>query len=131
MNARQWESKPRIAALLVGGAIFLWLAWAAWARPLLLPDEGRYIGVAWEMLRSGRWLTPTLDGLPYFHKPPLFYWITASSLWVFGQQEGAARLASMLGATLVQGVRPLANWQAPTPAMSPDPDCQPIPWASA
>ena len=52
----------------------------AWLRPLLLPDEGRYAGVAWEMLRSGDWLTPTLNGLPYFHKPPLFYWLTASSL---------------------------------------------------
>ncbi len=55
-----------------------------WLRPLALPDEGRYVGVAWEMVRSGHWLVPTLDGLPYFHKPPLFYWITATSLSWFG-----------------------------------------------
>ena len=27
-----------------------WLTATAWARPLMLPDEGRYVGVAWEML---------------------------------------------------------------------------------
>ena len=72
----------------------------AWLRPLLLPDEGRYAGVAWEMLRSGDWLTPTLNGLPYFHKPPLFYWLTASSLAVFGLHEWAARLAPATGFAL-------------------------------
>jgi 4-amino-4-deoxy-L-arabinose transferase-like glycosyltransferase len=58
-------------------AAFSWLACTAWLRPLALPDEGRYVGVAWEMVRSGDWITPTLNGLPYFHKPPLFYWLTA------------------------------------------------------
>ncbi|MBS0445667.1 MAG: glycosyltransferase family 39 protein [Proteobacteria bacterium] len=86
-----------LAALLL---LFAWFAWTAWARPLMLPDEGRYASVAWEMLRSGDWLTPTLDGLPFFHKPPLFYWITAGSLAAFGLHEWAARLASVLGATL-------------------------------
>ena len=57
-----------------------WLAVLAGIRPLMLPDEGRYVGVAWEMLSSGDWLTPTLDGLPFFHKPPLFYWLTALAL---------------------------------------------------
>lgn len=76
----------------------LWLMLLAWARPLMLPDEGRYVGVAWEMVRSGHWLVPTLDGLPYFHKPPLFYWITAASLKLFGVWEWPARLASLLGA---------------------------------
>jgi 4-amino-4-deoxy-L-arabinose transferase-like glycosyltransferase len=49
------------------------------------------------MVRSGEWLTPTLDGLPYFHKPPLFYWITAASLSVFGLSEWAARAAPIIG----------------------------------
>ncbi|SFE91020.1 ArnT family glycosyltransferase [Paracidovorax wautersii] len=78
--------------------VLAWWAATACLRPLMLPDEGRYVGIAWEMLRSGDWLTPTINGLPYFHKPPLFYWITASSLWLFGNHEGAARVAPMLGA---------------------------------
>ena len=78
----------------------VWLALTAWARPLTLPDEGRYVGVALEMLHSGDWLVPTLDGLPFFHKPPLFYWITAGSMAVFGIHEWAARAAPILGAWL-------------------------------
>ena len=50
----------------------LWLTFSLGARSLTLPDEGRYVGVAWEMLRSGNWLIPTENGLPFFHKPPLF-----------------------------------------------------------
>ncbi len=93
------RSKPWAAEVAaVAAVVFLCLASTAWMRPLLLPDEGRYVGGAWEMLRSGDWLTPTLNGLPYFHKPPLFYWITASSLAVFGMNEGAARAAPLLGA---------------------------------
>lgn len=76
----------------------LWLALLAWARPLMLPDEGRYVGVAWWMQQSGDWTLPTLDGLPYFHKPPLFYWITGLALRLFGVREWAARAASLLAA---------------------------------
>ena len=83
------------AALLLAAG---WLASTAWLRPLLVPDEGRYVGVAWEMLRSGDWLVPTLNGLPYFHKPPLFYWITSASLHLFGLHEWAARAAPLAGA---------------------------------
>ncbi|HEX2518138.1 MAG TPA: hypothetical protein VHK04_01165, partial [Castellaniella sp.] len=39
---------------------FIWLATTTWTYPLLLPDEGRYVGVAWHMLASGDYLTPRL-----------------------------------------------------------------------
>ena len=77
-----------------------WLLAGAWARPLAVPDEGRYVGVAWGMLVSGDWVVPRLDGLPYFHKPPLFYWLTAASIAVFGPHEWAARAAPLAGAAL-------------------------------
>jgi 4-amino-4-deoxy-L-arabinose transferase-like glycosyltransferase len=95
-----WKRSDTVTAAVTALAVFLWFAATAGLRPLMLPDEGRYVGVAWEMLRSGDWSTPTLDGLPYFHKPPLFYWITASSLGLFGLNEWAARLAPILGATI-------------------------------
>lgn len=82
---------------------FLWLAATAWLRPLALPDEGRYVSVAWEMIRSGDWLVPTLDGLPYFHKPPLFYWLTAAALSATDSTLLAARLAPWVGACLACG----------------------------
>ena len=81
-------------------ACSFWLAGLAWVRPLSLPDEGRYVGVAWEMLNSRNWLVPTLDGLPFFHKPPLFYWITAASLEIFGPIEWAGRAASFWAAII-------------------------------
>jgi len=96
-------TRSAVPSWLLWPALFVWLACTAWWRPLAVPDEGRYAGVAWEMIRSGDWLTPTLNGLPFFHKPPLFYWLTAVSLKVFGLTVWAARLASVLGAMLGAG----------------------------
>jgi 4-amino-4-deoxy-L-arabinose transferase-like glycosyltransferase len=91
--AQRWRSDTAAVAV----ALFAWFAATAWMRPLMLPDEGRYVGVAWEMLRSGDWLTPTLNGLPFFHKPPLFYWLTAAAMSLFGANDWAARFAPLLG----------------------------------
>ena len=86
--------------LIVTLAVAAWLGFSLGLRRLALPDEGRYAGVAWEMLRSGDWMVPTLNGLPFFHKPPLYYWITGASLSVFGPHAWAARVAPWLGALL-------------------------------
>ena len=91
---QQWRT-----VAVLGLAVFVWLAATAWMRALTLPDEGRYVGVAWEMVRSGNWLVPTLDTLPFFHKPPLFYWLTAGAISTLGNNEWAARLPTLLSAT--------------------------------
>ncbi len=63
------------------------------ARGLWSPDEGRYVDVAMEMLRSGDWLHPFLHPeVPHYTKPPLVYWVIASSIRTFGRSEWAARL---------------------------------------
>ncbi|MGJ7503972.1 ArnT family glycosyltransferase [Variovorax sp. ZT5P49] len=90
-----WRTAPRPLWLIA--ALFAWLLATAWLRPLMAPDEGRYGGVALAMLHSGDWLVPRLDGLPFFHKPPLFYWIGAAAMSVTGPVEWAARLPSVLG----------------------------------
>jgi 4-amino-4-deoxy-L-arabinose transferase-like glycosyltransferase len=92
-------TRDRVLLLLA----FVWLAATAWLRPLALPDEGRYVSVAWEMIRSHNWLVPTLDGLPYFHKPPLFYWITAAALSVTDSTLLATRVAPWIGGCLASG----------------------------
>lgn len=65
------------------------------AYPLLQPDEGRNAGIALEMLRSGAWLVPSYDGLPYLDKPAFYFRAVALSLAVFGENEAAARFASV------------------------------------
>lgn len=81
-------------------AVLLWLAALCWLRPLSDPDEGRYATVALAMLHSGDWVTPYLNGLPFFHKPPLYYWIAAGGFRLFGVHAWVARLPSLLGALL-------------------------------
>ena len=64
--------------------------------PLIDPDEGRYIEIPREMLERGDFITPTLNYVKYFEKPPLHYWLNALSLSVFGENEFAARCAGTL-----------------------------------
>ncbi len=64
--------------------------------PFLEPDEGRYAEIPREMLESGDFITPYLNYVKYFEKPPLIYWLNALSMKLFGQNEFAARLPSAL-----------------------------------
>jgi 4-amino-4-deoxy-L-arabinose transferase-like glycosyltransferase len=85
-------------AALALALLALWLAATLGARPLLVPDEGRYAEVARAMLARGDWLVPRLDGLPFFHKPPLMYWLDAAAMALFGANQFTARIAPALGA---------------------------------
>jgi len=69
--------------------------------PLHDPDEGRYAEIAREMVASGDWLTPHHDGIVYFEKPPLFFWLAAASIRCLGATEVAARLPGALAAVVV------------------------------
>ncbi|HLW23005.1 MAG TPA: glycosyltransferase family 39 protein [Steroidobacteraceae bacterium] len=75
--------------------LIVWFAVLA-ERPLFEPDEGRYAEIPREMLASGEFLVPHLDGLVYLEKPPLQYWATALSLKILGRTELAARLYTTL-----------------------------------
>lgn len=66
--------------------------------PLFEPDEGRYAEIPREMLASGDFLTPRLNGVLYFEKPPLYYWSVAASLAILGPTEMAVRLPGKLSA---------------------------------
>ena len=82
-------------ALLAGLLLFPNLSY-----PLIKPDEWRYAEIGRTMVASGDWLVPRLGGEPYYDKPPLYYWLTATSLAWFGSQEWAARLVPALAAFL-------------------------------
>jgi 4-amino-4-deoxy-L-arabinose transferase-like glycosyltransferase len=74
-------------------------------RHLIKPDEGRYAEIPREMIATGDWVTPRINGYKYFEKPPLQYWATAASFSAFGLNEWAARLwpglTGFLGVLLV------------------------------
>ena len=61
-------------------------------RRLVHPDEGRYAEIPREMTVTGDWLTPRLNGIKYFEKPALQYWITAATYEAFGVHHWSARL---------------------------------------
>ena len=61
-------------------------------RRLVHPDEGRYAEIPREMSVSGDWVTPRLNGIKYFEKPALQFWITAAAYDAFGVHQWTARL---------------------------------------
>ncbi len=88
-----------------------WPAWTGWLAiawivvfwrlgyaSLLDPDEAHYAELTREMLQSGSWLVPLLDGKPYIDKPVLFHWLQGASVLLFGETEFAVRLPSALAA---------------------------------
>lgn len=77
--------------VLFAALVVLWLGTLGW-RDLVPTDEGRYAEIPREMVVSGDWVTPRLDGFKYFEKPPLQYWATAAVYEVFGFGEWQARL---------------------------------------
>jgi 4-amino-4-deoxy-L-arabinose transferase-like glycosyltransferase len=67
---------------------------------LIGPDEPRYAQVAREMLRTRDFITPHLNGEPWFEKPPLYYWLASACFAALGVNETAARLPAALAAAL-------------------------------
>lgn len=87
-----------VAVLLLGGILFLFNlgGWDLWN-----PDEPRYAQVAKEMLLTGNFLVPHLNGETYYDKPPLFFALVAASSKVWGNLDAfAARFPSAFFAIL-------------------------------
>jgi 4-amino-4-deoxy-L-arabinose transferase-like glycosyltransferase len=92
--------------------------------PGLLDDvDSVYIEVAREMMLRHDYVTPYIDGIRFFDKPPLTYWLAAGSMHFFGVHDWAARLPLALGvlallfAVYALGIRLFA---AISPAHAPD-----------
>jgi hypothetical protein len=61
------------------------------AAPFLDPPEGFHAAIAESLRSSGDWTTLRLDGVRYFDKPPLLYWLMGLSFSLAGPTEAAAR----------------------------------------
>ena len=72
--------------------------------PYLDPPEGFHAAVAHGMTKTGDWVTLRINNVRYFDKPPLLYWLMASSFGVAGVSPFSARLPSALAAVGVAAV---------------------------
>jgi len=82
---------PKRWLWLLLAVMFIWFGNIEY-RKLIEPDEGRYAEIPREMVVSGDWVTPRLNNLKYFEKPPLQYWATATAYIVFGEHQWTSRL---------------------------------------
>jgi 4-amino-4-deoxy-L-arabinose transferase len=69
-------------------------------RPLVIPDETRYAEIGREIVETGDWIVPRLNGLRYFEKPMLGHWLNALSIKLIGENAFAIRLPSALSVGL-------------------------------
>jgi 4-amino-4-deoxy-L-arabinose transferase-like glycosyltransferase len=84
-----WPAGRLLAVTVVAAVLFSGLESTAGGTH---PDERLYLSLANEMQAHGTWMTPTLQGVPDFTKPPLLYWASALCLRAFGPHLWAARL---------------------------------------
>lgn len=85
--ARQWVIDLIWMSILLSVFYAIWIG----SHALFTPDEGRYSEVAREMVASGDYITPRLNGVAFLDKPVLYYWLQASAINLFGLKEWALR----------------------------------------
>ena len=93
------RSKVTLGLIMFAGYCLLYLVPLPF-RPLHMPDETRYAEIPREMVETGDWVVPRLNGLRYFEKPVLGYWLTAVSIRCFGENRFSLRLPSALATGL-------------------------------
>lgn len=74
-------------------------------------DEAVYSHTAIRMATEGDWLTPHFLDRFALYKPPLFYWLTAAMVKLFGASMVSLRLGSLLAAAAMVA---LLAWRAKT-----------------
>jgi 4-amino-4-deoxy-L-arabinose transferase-like glycosyltransferase len=118
--SRLWN--PRSIAILILAWLILQIG--GLFTPGLLDDvDSVYIQIAREMLQRHDYVIPTINGIRFFDKPPLIYWMAAASMHLFGIHDWAARLPlalcvlALLLAVYALGIR---LFNAVSPTTSPD-----------
>lgn len=82
-----WLTDIFLLSFILGLFYFFYLG----SYPLFTPDEGRYSEVAREMLVTGDFVTPKVNGITFLDKPILYYWLQAIAISLFGLKEWALR----------------------------------------
>jgi 4-amino-4-deoxy-L-arabinose transferase-like glycosyltransferase len=127
------QSRWRLSSLALITLPWLVLQIGGLFSPGLLDDvDSVYIQIAREMLQRHDFVTPTIDGVRFFDKPPLMYWMAAGSMHLFGIHDWAARLPLALGVlALLFAVYALGIRLYPSATASPKPyPLNPVPCPS-
>ncbi len=98
MNRRWHPYIDHLILIALAAVCYILLFHRLGAIGMLGPDEPRYAAVAREMFLSGDYVTPRLNGVPWFEKPVLMYWGAALGFKIFGVNEWGARFPSALAA---------------------------------
>jgi len=94
-NRISWKTFQSIVVLAAGVIFFTGVI----SRPSLMDDvDAVQAQIARSMLTTGDWVTMRIDGVKYFEKSPLVYWIMALAYKVFGAHDWAARIPIALSA---------------------------------
>jgi len=94
MNSAQSESENRILTGLIAICILTWLV--GWQIPLMEIDAVQYANISREMLLHKNFLQLYDQGKDYLDKPPMLFWLSSASMWIFGIHDWAYRLPSFL-----------------------------------
>jgi len=89
------DAQPRWCRRSIAFIVLAWLVLhiGCLFTPGLLDDvDSVYLEIAREMLQRHDYVTPYIDGIRFFDKPPLMYWLAAGSMRVFGMHDWAGRL---------------------------------------
>lgn len=106
------------ALLMLFGSLLLFLPFLGSVH-LFDWDEINFAEAAREMVYTGNYQLVQVDFQPFWEKPPLFIWLQASAMQVFGVNEWAARFPNVLAAIAsflllyrigTRHIAPMAGW---------------------
>jgi 4-amino-4-deoxy-L-arabinose transferase-like glycosyltransferase len=101
MRPFRLSGRPLYDLILLGFLLALLFGTGLGDRPYSAPSEARYVEIGREMAQSGDFVTPRLNYVKYFEKPPLFYWIQAESTRLIGFDPFDARVPTACFAVLL------------------------------
>ncbi len=91
------NTRTLVIALVIAG--FFLFVYGVGDRDLWAPDEDEYAQISREMIRTGNWLYPTCNGIPWTIKPALYNWLVGFISLPYGDvDEFRARIFSALAA---------------------------------
>jgi 4-amino-4-deoxy-L-arabinose transferase-like glycosyltransferase len=98
MNKDFEGTEKKILLLLIASSLIVYLL--SWQIPLMEIDAVQYANISREMLLHKSFLQVFDQGKDYLDKPPMLFWLSSASMWIFGISDAAYRFPSFLFSVL-------------------------------